>query len=154
MPEDGQGLVEYTGNYEHGVDGSFRVMVPSPWRPEDKEMVFSMVPWPIQQPSHIRVMPPERWRLMLKRIRENNLLSGDEISTVERRIAATTVKKRIDDVGRLCVGEKLAEQFGITAKAMLVGGLDKFEIWEPARFAATDGDVLQLPSKPLGDLRL
>ena len=37
-------------------------------------------------------------------------------------------------VGRICIPEEMAKAVGITDEAVLVGLLDRFEIWSPERF--------------------
>ena len=39
----------------------------------------------------------------------------------------------LDKAGRICLPEEMAEAAGIKSEAVLVGLLDRFEIWNPAR---------------------
>jgi MraZ protein len=40
----------------------------------------------------------------------------------------------LDKAGRICVPEEMATSAGIAKEATLVGLLDRFEIWDPARY--------------------
>ena len=40
----------------------------------------------------------------------------------------------VDKAGRICLPEEMARAAGITNEAMLVGLLDRFEIWSPQRY--------------------
>ena len=45
---------------------------------------------------------------------------------------------KLDKVGRLCLPEELAKVAAIKQEAVLVGRLNKFEIWSPDRFEETN----------------
>jgi len=40
----------------------------------------------------------------------------------------------LDKAGRICLPEEMARAAGIKEEAMLVGLLDRFEIWNPTRY--------------------
>jgi MraZ protein len=44
------------------------------------------------------------------------------------------VQVTLDKAGRICVPEKMARDAGINDEAVLVGLLDRFEIWSPERY--------------------
>lgn len=134
---------EYTGTYEHGVDSSFRIMLPSHWRPADKDTMFTVIPWPLKMPDHLLVLPPARWELAKQRLKESFSLTSQKGAAVLRAMAGSAVRKKLDDAGRLCLGEKLAAVVQVSNKAALVGCNDTFEIWEPGRLAAAQAKVLQ-----------
>jgi len=148
----GQGAIEYTGSVEHGVDGSFRVMVPSAWRPADKEALLTMIPWPLKRPDHLLVLPPERWETALANLKSGFSLTSTQGALVQRVFASSAVRKKLDDAGRLCLGETLAGIIGVSNRASLAGGLDKFEIWEPGRLAASLGQIHDIPDETLESL--
>lgn len=146
--------VEYTGCFEHGVDGSFRVMIPSVWRPQDKDALFTMIPWPLKRPDHLLVLPPDRWETALAKLKSSFSLTSTQGAVVQRAIASSAVRKKLDDAGRLCLGEKLAGLVNVTSKAALVGGLDKFEVWEPSRLSGTLSQIDQVPDEMLEGLMI
>ncbi len=146
---------EYTGTFEHGVDSSFRVMLPSHWRPADKDTLFTMIPWPLKQPDHLLVLPPARWELAKHRLKESFSLTSKKGAAVLRAMTGSAVRKKLDDAGRLCLGEKLAELVHISNKAALVGCNDTFEIWQPTRLAEVQANALQqVPDSELEQLML
>jgi MraZ protein len=55
-------------------------------------------------------------------------------SILKRFIGSESVQVTVDKGGRICIPEKLAKDAGITNEAVLVGCLDRFEIWSPERF--------------------
>ena len=123
----------YTGRFHHGIDGSRRVMVPSKWRPKSGKAELTILPWPIGQQQYLLVLPPTRWNVLLERLNEMSL-SDEEAAVVERVIGGSSAHLKLDKVGRLCLPEDLAKVAGIKQEAILVGRLNKFEIWSPDRF--------------------
>ena len=110
-------------------------MVPSKWRPKSGKSELTILPWPIGS-SNICWCAPARWAVLLERLNEMSL-SDEEAAVVERVIGAVGPCE-IDKVGRLCLPEELAKVAGIKQEAVLVGRLNKFEIWAPDRFDETN----------------
>lgn len=144
----------YTGEFEHGVDGSHRVMVPREWRPADNNTVFTILPWPLKQPDHLLVLPPERWARAEQRLKSGFSLTNKQGAVLQRVVAGKAVRKPLDDAGRLCLGEKLTGLLGLQGKAGLVGCLDRFEIWEPGRLAVAMNEIEQVPDDTLDQLMI
>ncbi len=107
-------------------------MVPAIWRPADPNTVFRVVPWPVNVEECLLVLPPERWRVMIEKLKTNRL-QDRRVAALERVLAGTSAALTLDKVGRLCLPENLAKSAGLHEKAVFVGRLDKFEIWSPAR---------------------
>ncbi len=145
---------EYTGRFEHGVDGSHRIMVPREWRPADPATVFTVLPWPLKRPDHLLVLPPERWASAQQRLKAGFSLTSKQGAIVQRAVAGSAVRKPLDETGRLCLGEKLTGLLGLSGKAGLVGCLDRFEIWEPGQLAQTLGEIDQVPEETLEQLMI
>lgn len=117
-------------------------MLPSRWRPADKKTVFHAVLWPIGQNQHILVLPPERWNLMLAKLRTRSL-TDQGVRSLERVIGSSSAELVMDGVGRICLPEKMAATAGIEDEAQFVGLLDKFEIWSPARYQASTAQDIE-----------
>src|SRR5438093_537554 len=49
-------------------------------------------------------------------------------------IGAESVRVALDREGRICLPKEMADAAGIANEAVLVGLLDRFEIWSPERF--------------------
>ncbi|MBC8243245.1 MAG: hypothetical protein H8E20_02525 [Verrucomicrobia bacterium] len=124
----------YSGRFRHGIDGSRRVMVPSKWRPKSGKTELAILPWPLGEQQFLLVLPPTRWDMLLERLNEMSL-SDDQAAVVERVIGGSSAHLTLDKAGRLCLPEELAAVAGLQKEALLVGRLNKFEIWEPGRFA-------------------
>ena len=132
--------VYYNSLYEHGVDGKRRVQVPAKWRPASPDVEFTLVVWP--KSAHgpcLRALPPEQ---MAKLMEDINGMSNDDPNKVvlKRFIGSESVQVALDKAGRICLPEEMANLAGIAKKAVLVGLLDRFEIWSPDRYAEVRSD--------------
>ena len=125
----------FHGNFRHGIDQSRRVMIPARWRPKNKHLVFTVILWPVGGEEFLLVLPPERWRVMLDKLKAKSL-QDKRVATLERVIGAASSPLALDNVGRFCLPEHLAKAAGIESEAQFVGRLDKFEIWSPKRYQA------------------
>lgn len=55
-------------------------------------------------------------------------------TVLKRFIGSESVQVTVDKNGRICLPESMAKAADINNEAILVGLLDKFEIWNPERY--------------------
>ena len=141
MSEHGTDIsVYYNSLYRHGVDGKRRVQVPAKWRPAEDEFEFTMMVWPkAKEGTCLRVLPPSQ---MARLMGDIDVMSNDDPNKVllKRFIGSESVQVGLDKAGRICLPEEMAAKAGIKKEAVLVGLLDRFEIWEPKRFETVNRD--------------
>jgi len=128
-------------------------MLPAKWRPRDPNTKFTVLPWPIGAEDRLLVLPPERWREMLQKLKTRSL-SDPRIEALEQEIAENASQVTPDKVGRICITEEHARVVKITDEAELVGRLDKFEIWQPAARAAIRAQNKKLAAEVLKEIDL
>ena len=124
----------YNSVYRHGVDEKRRVQVPAKWRPSRAGVEFTLMLWPKSQEGPcLRVLPPEP---MAKLVRTVDDMSNSDPNKVvlKRFIGSESVQVTLDKGGRICLPEEMARAAGIQDEAVLVGLLDRFEIWNPTRY--------------------
>ena len=124
----------YNSLYEHGVDEKRRVQIPAKWRPSKESTELTLVLWPkAKEGPCIRVLPPPQ---LAKLMREVDAMPNNDPSKVvlKRFIGSGSVQVTLDKGGRICLPDKMAKEAGIENEAVLVGLLDRFEIWSPARY--------------------
>ena len=132
--------VYYNSVFRHGVDAKRRVQVPAKWRPASPDVEFTLVVWP--KSAHgpcLRALPPEQ---MAKLMEDINGMSNDDPNKVvlKRFIGSESMQVALDKAGRICLPEAMASLAGITKEAVMVGLLDRFEIWSPDRYAEVRSD--------------
>jgi MraZ protein len=125
----------YNSLYRHGVDEKRRVQIPAKWRPTRPGTELTLVLWPkAKEGPCLRVLPPPQ---MAKLLRELEVMpnSDPRKAVLKRFIGSESVQATLDKSGRICLPEEMARAVGISDVAVLVGMLDKFEIWSPERYA-------------------
>jgi MraZ protein len=124
----------YNSLYQHGVDDKRRVQIPAKWRPAKPGTELTLVLWPkAKEGPCLRVFPPEQ---MAKLVREVNAMPNSDSNKVvlKRFIGSESVQVTLDKAGRICLPEKMARDAGLGEEAVLVGLLDRFEIWSHERY--------------------
>ena len=128
------GRTYYNSCYTHGIDEKRRMQIPAKWRPESEGTELTMILWPKHQAgSCLRVLPPEEMAALMADI--DAMPNGDPNKVVLKRfIGSESVQLTVDKAGRIVLPEAMARAAAIKDEAVLVGLLDRFEIWNPARY--------------------
>ncbi len=123
----------YNSVYRHGVDEKRRIQIPAMWRPTEPGMQFTLIVWPQRTEGPcLRVLPPKEMAELMAAL--DAMPNGDRNKTILKRIIGSeSTQVTLDKAGRICVPDEMARAAGITEEATLVGLLDRFEIWDPAR---------------------
>jgi MraZ protein len=124
----------YNARFLHGVDEKRRVQIPAKWRPDESGTELTLMLWPQHQAGTcLRVLPPTQMARMKADI---DALPNDnpKKGVLKRFIGSESVQVTLDKVGRICLPEEMARAAGVKDEAVLVGLLDRFEIWNPARY--------------------
>jgi MraZ protein len=126
----------YNSLYQHGVDEKRRVQIPAKWRPAKADLEFTLMVWPKgNEGPCLRVLPPKEMAELMRDI--DAIPNSDPNKVVLKRfIGSESVQVTVDKAGRICLPEEMVKAAGIKEQAMLVGLLDRFEIWNPQRYAA------------------
>lgn len=124
----------YNSSYRHGVDDKRRLQIPAKWRPSKDGVEFTLILWPKSKEGPcLRVLPPQEMAELMRDI--DAMPNGDPSKVVLKRfIGSESVQVALDKAGRICLPEEMAGAAGIKDQAVLVGLLDRFEIWNPERF--------------------
>ena len=124
----------YNSCYRHGVDEKRRVQVPAKWRPSEGGVEFTLILWPkAKEGPCLRVLPPKEMAKLMATI--DAMPNTDSKKTVLKRVIGSNSEQvTLDKAGRICLPEGMAREVGISDQAVLVGLLDRFEIWSPERY--------------------
>lgn len=121
----------YSSLFRHGVDEKRRVQIPAKWLPTEGTVEFTMILWPkAKEGPCLRVLPPQEMAELMASI-DAMPNSDPNKGVLKRFIGSESVQVVADKAGRVCLPEELAKAAGIKDEAVLVGCLDKFEIWNP-----------------------
>ena len=135
-------VIFYNSLYRHGLDDKRRLQIPAKWRPTQPNVEFTLVLWPQNgvQDACLLVLPPDEWLALVQKLKA--LPFGDPQAEVLRRIIGRKSDRVVlDKAGRICLPDGMAKAAGIENEAILLGLVDRFEIWNPERFETiTAGD--------------
>jgi MraZ protein len=124
----------YNSRFRHGVDEKRRLQIPAKWRPGRPEVELTLILWPREGVGPcVRVLPPAQMAKLMQSIDE--MPNSDPKKVVLKRIIGSgSAQATVDKAGRICLPDEMAREAGLAGEAMLVGLLDRFEIWNPERY--------------------
>lgn len=130
----------FLGSFRHQIDDKGRLSLPASYRRDasDQPLVLVQV-----HANALTLYPAETWRGVEERLRELLRLQPSSRAYV-LSVTANAVEVVPDKQGRILIPGRLLESVGIEDAALLVGVIDRVEIWDPARF---DAEVAQRPEE-------
>ena len=128
----------YTAVYRHGVDEKRRLQIPSKWRGQTRDLVLAQWPGAWEKDSCLMVVPQRVLQLMIDKLAERPF-SDPDADALRRFIGERSDTVSLDKAGRFVLPDAMAKATGITDKVVLVGLLDRFQIWNPDRYQASQG---------------
>jgi MraZ protein len=126
------GMSGFLGSYRHQIDEKGRVSLPAPFRRDVDERPFVLVQ---VHPQALTLYPEDSWRAVEERLLE---LLRRQPSARPNVLAITANAAEVvpDRQGRILVPQRLIAAAGLEESALLVGVIDRIEIWNPQRFDA------------------
>jgi MraZ protein len=135
-------MVNFTGEYDCKVDAKGRIMLPIAFRRQMGEMeAYCFVVKKDLYEQCLELYTVDEWdnqnKLIMKNIKPFN--PDDRQFLRDFRMGATEVE--CDPSGRILIPRRLLTQVEITNDAALQGSIGKIEIWSPALYNNSGGDV-------------
>jgi MraZ protein len=116
------------------VDEKRRLQIPAKWRPSKEGVELTLILWPKSKEGPcIRVMPPKEMAELMHDL-DAMPNSDPNKGVLKRFIGSESIQAEVDKSGRVCLPDRMAKEAGISGEAVLVGLLDRFEIWSPERY--------------------
>jgi len=122
----------FRGRYEHSIDGKGRLSIPSRFREalsRRRQKVLILTHFD----SCVAAYPLDEWRQLEERIRKQSTLQKD-IRAFLRLFYSGAMETAVDGQGRILIPPPLREKAGLAREVMIVGVLNKIEIWSKARW--------------------
>ena len=122
----------FLGSYQHQIDEKGRLSLPAPFRRDggDEPMVLVHA-----FPEALTLYPQRSWAEVEGRLREMMRLKPEARPYV-LRVTANAVEVVPDKQGRILVPQRLQDAVGIAGPTLVVGAIDRIELWSPDRFAS------------------
>lgn len=130
-------VVYYTSEYRNSVDEKRRIQIPAKWRAGSGDLGFTLIVWPGGGGGAcIRGLPPQQMDELMRTIARMPVTDPKAVA-LRRLIGSKTEISGLDKSGRLCIPEPMARAAAIEREAVVVGLLDRFELWNPERYSKT-----------------
>ncbi len=130
-------IIYYNSLYRHGVDEKRRVQIPAKWRATETDMELTLIIWPkgTQQEACLLVLPPDEWNSLVQKLKAMPF-SDPKAEALRRLLGTKSDRVALDKAVRICLPDAMAKAAAIDREAVLVGLVDRFEIWNPSRYEA------------------
>lgn len=122
--------VKFLGSYQNQLDAKGRVSLPAAFRREAADQAFVLIQ--AHAPS-LTLYPEGAWTEVEERL-QDLLRRQPEARLWVLRMMSTAVEVVPDAQGRILIPARLKEAAELDGQAVLVGAIDKVEIWNPERF--------------------
>ncbi len=127
----GRRTVKFLGSYVYQLDGKGRVSLPAAFRREAGDQRFVLIQ--AYEPS-LALYPETEWAGVEERLKEL-VRHQPEARRFVLSLLANAVEVSPDGQGRILIPSKLQEAAKLEGEALLVGAIDRVEIWNPGLFA-------------------
>lgn len=139
----------FVGEYSHNLDAKGRVIIPAKYREElgDRFILTKGMD------GCLFVLPEEAFLKLTEELKALPLSVKDSRKLV-RHFSGAAEPGELDKQGRVLISSKLREHAGLEKDVVLVGVLDKIEIWSKERWEKVDDessmDVIEAHLAELG----
>ncbi len=120
----------FLGRYEYQLDEKGRLSLPAPFRREAEDGRFVLLQY---DPPALTLFTEAGWEPVKARLAEFRRTDASAAAYV-RWVTSNAVDVTPDKQGRILVPSWLQEAASLDGKALLVGSLDRVEIWSPKLF--------------------
>lgn len=127
----------YSKCWQHAIDRSNRIMLPSEWRGEGTPTRFFVIV--ADGDDHLAVCPPAVFEDFLAKLWADTA-DKTQIPHLERELNNRVGQVSMDGVGRLPLPADFLARTGIAEQGCLVGRFAKFEIWPPQKYLAAQAE--------------
>ena len=133
----------YTAVYRQRVDEKRRLQIPAKWRGDGPSSQLALALWPSGFDPHgcLMVFPVHLLKTLAQSLRVGKPFNDEETNAVRRFIGERADTAVIDKAGRVVVPDAMAKAAGIGKEAVMVGMLDRFQIWEPKKYEASRAGI-------------
>lgn len=126
-------MTTFLGSYEYQLDEKGRVSLPSAFRRGVEDPRFVLLQW--KAPA-LTLFPAAAWAQTQERLLQFRRNQPDAWAEV-LAVTASAVEVAPDNQGRILIPRRLVTAAGLGGTILLVGNIDRVEIWDPDAFQRT-----------------
>ncbi len=135
-PRNATYVMNFLGRYEYQLDQKGRVSLPSAFRREQEDGRFVLLQW--KAPA-LTLFPQQVWAATQEKLlqfRRSRPEAWNEILS----ITSKAVEVAPDKQGRILIPHWLVEAGSLDGRVLLVGNIDRVELWNPTAFESAVAD--------------
>ena len=121
----------FRGSFEHTVDSKGRVSIPSRFREIIAERYDGRMVLAMDYDRCVTVHPLEEWERFEEKVKALPSMQK-EVKDFLRFVLSSAAECELDKQGRILIPPALRARAGITKNVLLVGIINKIEIWDSA----------------------
>jgi MraZ protein len=121
---------KFLGSYQHTIDDKGRISLPAQYRREAADQRFVLVQ---PYPPALALYPEVEWGAVEERLSE--MVSRNQDARLYMlSLMSNAVEVSPDAQGRILIPQRLKDAAGLDGTVMLVGAINKIELWDPSKF--------------------
>jgi len=128
----------FLGSYQHQIDDKGRLSLPASFRRDGGEEPLVLVH---VNPDSLTLFPRPIWSEMEERLRDM-LRRNREARPYVLKVTANAVEVVPDRQGRILVPQRMQKEVGISGPTLIVGAIDRIELWNPETFEAVTAQTV------------
>ena len=127
----------FTWKFKHGVDGQGRIQFPNKWkmRSSDAELIAVVARHKLVDKDFILVLPYELFGRFSEGLLDGSFTDAMDLAR-RHEYSERIMSLDLDGAGRFTLPTELREPAALRKEALLVGCIDRFEIWNPSDYDA------------------
>lgn len=132
-------ISEFHGTYNYTIDAKGRVNIPAPFRQrlaKENDQTFVITS---SEDQCIWVYPITIYQETIKKLSALSSVSPRN-RIIVRKFARFATEVQYDKQGRIVITKPLIEYAGLSKDVIIIGALNKIEIWDPFKLAELDAD--------------
>lgn len=123
-------MAGFLGKFRHQFDAKGRISLPASFRRGHETTPFVLLH---ARPEALSLYPEPRWLEKEKELLEM-MTRSPEYRPMVLHLTSMAQELSLDSQGRINVPDRLREGAGLGSEALIVGAIDKIELWNPERF--------------------
>ncbi len=132
-------MAEFMGRYQYAIDHKGRTNVPAKFRHALPPEAADILILTRGLEGCLFAYPQDTWKALMERLR--NLQQGQANTRYfMRTLLSDATESALDTQGRVIIPPHLLELAGLEKDALILGVMDKIEIWNPQRYEAYTKD--------------
>ncbi|MFO8061743.1 MAG: hypothetical protein R6U31_02325 [bacterium] len=139
----------FKGKFSFKIDSKGRIIIPSKMRKQLDTKKFTLIP---SYKNHLILFPDRSFEDFENRIRQS--LSEEEKKIVIGYIYSNAEDIHSDSQGRIILPSQLLEHASINDEILIVGAMDRIELWNPSQFNSYMKDVVKEHAQTLKSIGL